>query len=319
MRRIGRATALVAVAGWALAAGLVLLVAARLLGVQSGTLPALTMGLLPLLMLGAYPVLLAAMLLRRRRLAVLAVLLVGAQLLLAAPSLSAEPRPCAGTRLRVVVANLLKSNPDPERAGRLLLSLRPDVLIVPELSERARVGLRDSGLLALLTEERVRDQAGRETVGLYSSLLLRDAQLLDVGEREWPRATVDVGGVPVRLLAVHPFPPVSPTAGRWRRSLAALDREVQATAGPLVAAGDFNADRDHASFRALLDGGVRDAHDELGRGLARTWPQPRPLLHLDHVLVRDGEGGQVAVCGVREQELPGSDHRAVVADLAVQR
>ncbi len=86
---------------------------------------------------------------------------------------------------------------------------------------------------------------------------------------------------------------------------------------PLVVAGDLNADRDHALFRGLLDTGLRDAHDSVGRGLARTWPSGLPLLHLDHVLVRDGEGGQLVVTAVREERVPGSDHRAVVADLAV--
>jgi hypothetical protein len=35
------------------------------------------------------------------------------------------------------------------------------------------------------------------------------------------------------------------------------------------------------------------------------------------VRVRDGAGGRLAVRAVREVRLPGSDHLAVVADLAV--
>ena len=85
----------------------------------------------------------------------------------------------------------------------------------------------------------------------------------------------------------------------------------------MVVLGDFNADRDHAAFRRLLSIGLRDAHDERGRGLARTWPTRLPLLQLDHVLVRDGRGGRLVAEDVREVVVPGSDHRAVVADLAV--
>jgi endonuclease/exonuclease/phosphatase family metal-dependent hydrolase len=84
-----------------------------------------------------------------------------------------------------------------------------------------------------------------------------------------------------------------------------------------VVLGDFNADRDHAPFRRLLDTGLRDAHDERGRGLARTFPSWLPVLHLDHVLVRDGNGARVVVRDVREVRLPGSDHLTVVTDLAV--
>jgi endonuclease/exonuclease/phosphatase family metal-dependent hydrolase len=85
----------------------------------------------------------------------------------------------------------------------------------------------------------------------------------------------------------------------------------------VVLAGDLNADRDHAALRSLLETGLRDAHDERGRGLARTWPAGLPVLHLDHVLVRDGAGARVVVRSVREVDLPGSDHLGVVAELAV--
>lgn len=85
----------------------------------------------------------------------------------------------------------------------------------------------------------------------------------------------------------------------------------------MVVAGDLNADRDHAAFRRLLDAGLRDAHDERGQGLARTWPAGLPVLHLDHVLVRDAGEVHLVPLEVREVDVPGSDHRAVVADLAV--
>jgi endonuclease/exonuclease/phosphatase family metal-dependent hydrolase len=41
------------------------------------------------------------------------------------------------------------------------------------------------------------------------------------------------------------------------------------------------------------------------------------VLQLDHVLVRDRAGVRLAVIDVAEAEVPGSDHKAVVADLAV--
>jgi len=103
----------------------------------------------------------------------------------------------------------------------------------------------------------------------------------------------------------------------WREGLADLAQEVRAVDEPVVVLGDFNADRDHAPFRRLLDTGLRDAHDERGRGLARTFPSWLPVLHLDHVLVRDGSGARVVVRDVREVRLPGSDHLTVVTDLAV--
>lgn len=43
------------------------------------------------------------------------------------------------------------------------------------------------------------------------------------------------------------------------------------------------------------------------------------MLALDHVLVRDGAQARLVVLHQQEASLPGSDHRAVVADLAVLR
>lgn len=154
-------------------------------------------------------------------------------------------------------------------------------------------------------------------MGLFSRLPLRDIDIRSAAGRRLPRATVTVAGTDVRLLAAHPLPPILVYEPLWRRSLRDLAAEARALELPAVVAGDLNADRDHALFRALLAAGLRDAHDERGRGLARTWPASFPVLQLDHVLVRDRAGVRLAVLDVAEAEVPGSDHQAVVADLAV--
>jgi endonuclease/exonuclease/phosphatase (EEP) superfamily protein YafD len=305
-----------------LAGGLGLLVLVRLASGESGTVVVLLVGLLPFVLLLAYPLLLVAAAGRDRPLGLGALALATAQLLLALPALGAADLP-AGTagapRLRVVTANLYVLNPDPAAAGRVLRALRPDVLVVPELDAAGLAGLDAAGLLADLPH-RVVDGDGRtETVGLLSRLPLRDVAVRRAAARALPRATVTVGGVDVRVLASHPLPPISVLEPLWAASLADLTDEVSGLAGPAVVAGDLNADRDHARFRRLLGAGLRDAHDERGRGLARTWPAAAPLLHLDHVLVRDGAAARLAVLDVHEVRVPGSDHLAVVADVAVLR
>ena len=291
--------------------------ALRLLGVERGSALVLLVGALPLTLLPAYGVLVLAAALRRWRLAAAGALLVGAHLLLVAPAVTADDPP-AGTadaaRLRVVTANLFVLNPDPAAAGRALRALEPDVLVVPELSRDGLDGLRESGLLDDLPHAVAELGAREETVGLFSRLPLQDTGTRSAAGRELPRATVTVAGQDVRLLPAHPLPPVSVLQDLWRESLADLAQEVSQVDLPLVVAGDLNGDRDHAAFRALLEAGLRDAHDELGRGLARTWPAALPVLHLDHVLVR---GAPLVPVDVREVRIPGSDHLAVVADLAV--
>ncbi|MEU0188040.1 endonuclease/exonuclease/phosphatase family protein [Streptomyces sp. NPDC006207] len=81
--------------------------------------------------------------------------------------------------------------------------------------------------------------------------------------------------------------------------------------------GDFNASLDHSPMRKLLAAGLTDTQAELGQGLARTWPVGRalvpPLIQLDHVLHGSGLVGVSA----GERTVPGTDHRAVVAELAL--
>lgn len=305
---------------WLLAAGLAVVVGIRVLGVERGTVLTLLVGALALTLLPAYAVLALAVVLRRRLLAALGGLLVVAHLVVIAPALGAADLP-TGTRdaprLRVVTANLYLLNPVPEQAGRALRALRPDVLVVPELGADALARLRASHLLDDLPFSVVELGERKETVGLFSRLPLHDIDTRAVGGRRLPRATVTVGGTEVRLLAVHALPPISTLQPLWRRSLLELAQESRALELPAVVAGDLNADRDHALFRRLLATGLQDAHDVRGRGLARTWPASFPILHLDHVLVRDGAGTRLVVLKVDEADLPGSDHKAVVADLAV--
>ena len=302
------------------AGALVALAVVRAFGLERGSALALLVGALPLTLLPAYGVLPVAAALRRRLLAGVAAGLVVLHLLVVAPALGAADLPPGAAdapRLRVVTANLYVLNPDVVAAGRALRDLRPDVLVVPELSEQGLVGLRASGLLDDLPHAVVELGTREETVGLFSRLPLRNVMTRSAAARELPRAVVEVGGADVQLLTAHPLPPLSVFQPLWRAALADLAREVRTVDLPLVVAGDLNADRDHAAFRRLLDTGLRDAHDSTGRGLARTWPASLPVLHLDHVLVRDGDGARVAVLRVRETTIPGSDHRAVVADLAV--
>ena len=293
----------------------------RTFGLERGTVLALLVGALPITLLPAYALAAGGALARRRGLTVVGLALVVAHLVVIAPALGAATMPVgtdAAPRLRVVVANLYVLNPTPEAAGRTLRALRPDVLVVPELDARGLAALTAAGLLADLPFYVVREGARLETVGLFSRTPLADTTTREVGGRALPRSTVQVGGVAVRLLAVHPLPPISVFEPLWRSALDDLRGEAAGLTLPAVVAGDFNADRDHAPFRRLLGtGGLRDAHDERGRGLARTYPASAPVLQLDHVLVRDGRTARLVVRSVREVRIPGSDHLAVVADVAV--
>jgi endonuclease/exonuclease/phosphatase (EEP) superfamily protein YafD len=116
-----------------------------------------------------------------------------------------------------------------------------------------------------------------------------------------------LGGV--RLVGVHTAAPVSGSVPAWRADLEALATWCQHTATPIVLAGDFNATLDHRELRSL---GCTDVAAAVGRGLTGTWPTSLPAwlgVQIDHVLV----GGGITPSGARVLNLPGSDHRAVLA------
>ena len=131
------------------------------------------------------------------------------------------------------------------------------------------------------------------------------------------RATLDVGGRPVTVLAAHTLPPrTEEYAHVWDHQMAILATLVERERGPLILLGDLNATTKARNYERLVAGRLRGAHEDRGRGLATTWPNglfPLPPIRLDHVLV----SRELAVRDVRELAPNGSDHVPVVADLAV--
>jgi endonuclease/exonuclease/phosphatase family metal-dependent hydrolase len=110
-----------------------------------------------------------------------------------------------------------------------------------------------------------------------------------------------------------PKPPWFPAAAaRWRSHLSALPAPADS---PRILAGDFNATLDHAQFRRLLRRGYLDAASQAGNGLSPTWgPQPggrMALIAIDHVLT----DRRCAVVTTSAHRLPGTDHRALYAEL----
>lgn len=262
---------------------------------------------------------------RMRVAAVVTVVLLAAHLAWFVPRVSAEPRagkvwPAA--RVRVMTANLYA---DRTPASELVAAVRaeqPDVLALQEAPPEVLAGADRAGLRDLLPY-RV-NRAGRPGHGgaIYARRPLRDAgdPLAFLGRGLGnPRATLELAGTVLTVQSVHTNPPMPLGIGPWQQDLRVLGQVAAGTPEPLIAMGDYNASSDHRSFRALLAvGGLRDADDARGRGLVRTWPTDRgwrlpAFAQLDHVLV----SRQLAVLGVHERTLPGTDHRAVIADLAL--
>jgi endonuclease/exonuclease/phosphatase (EEP) superfamily protein YafD len=306
---------------WLLVAVCAAWVAVRLLGVERG---------FPLVPLVAYTPLAAAaavlavgvVALLRQRVATLVTAVLAAVLVvtvapraLGGPS---EPDGPAGPRLRVLTTNMHYGAGSPEALVALVRRTRPDVLSVQELTPGLARELDAAGLAELLPERVIDPRPRGPGIGLYATVPLTRGSA--PGRRRNPLAVASAripGGPAVELVAVHVTPPFRHQVAAWLGDIRAVPAATPS--GPVrILAGDFNATLDHAELRRLLDTGYEDAAADVGAGLRATWPRGRrfpPPVAIDHVLADRR-------CGVRAfsvHAIPGTDHRAVLAELVLPR
>ncbi|MEJ7788082.1 MAG: endonuclease/exonuclease/phosphatase family protein, partial [Solirubrobacteraceae bacterium] len=189
-----------------------------------------------------------------------------------------------------------------------------------ELTPDAATRLDAAGGRGVFPGRAVEARPGAAGSGLYARLPLGRRSPDDATDAEQPEAELRLPGArPVRIKAVHPRPPISARSERdWRRSIARLPRPGSEPRGPLrLIAGDFNATLDHGALRDLLSDGYVDAADATGNGLLSTWSNglTGPPITIDHVLLDQ----RLGVRSFSVHEVPGSDHRAVVAELVLPR
>ena len=299
-------------AGWA---------AVRALGLERGYPMVPLLAYTPLVAAVAVAVAVVSAVLRQRAAAVAALICAAALSALVAPRALGGPSAAeggAGPRLRVLTANVYQRPRTASAVVALVRSTRADVLSVQELTPPVQRALETAGLRDVLPERVSDARPGGTGSGLYSRLPLRRLPPVPgTSARSVARLRV-AGAVPVELYAVHPAAPLRPANMRaWQAGLRALP---PATGDGVVRvlAGDFNATLDHAELRRVVDRGYEDAAAEIGSGLRATWPAGRrfpPPVTIDRVLAD-------ARCGFREARVhpvPGSDHRAVLAELDLPR
>ena len=297
---------------WSLACGGVLLAAAaglaRLTRVVVLGPEVLLAGAAPALLAAATPGLVLALLRRRRRWAAVAALCLLGQLVLAVAPGPPAPAPAAaedGAVLRVLTHNVFVVNGSPQEVAAQVREAAPDVLALQEVSPRLLTALEDAGTFAGLPHRvsTVGADAGPqaspaagEGVVLASRYPLRDPEVLEVGVRRWPAATVRTGGGDVRVVAVHVVAPLGPAGvAAWRDGLSRV-AGLAGDGGPLVVAGDLNSSDGTDAFDDVAAAGLRDAAAVVSDGRRPTWPAgPLPRVwQPDHVLA----GGGVRVVAV---------------------
>ena len=223
--------------------------------------------------------------------------------------------------LRLISANLRHGRADPGAFAELVRREDAAVVAVQELGPRLTETLG-----ALLPHGKLeptpdgmgmgvalRRPAAVERLGLPH----RDARVARLAPENWPELRECVEILNVHISAPHTRVPRS-----WhdrRGQVAGLEAYLATAVGPRALVGDFNATPAWPAYRrltAVLDDAAALVAAREGRAPARTWgptPDAPRLLRIDHVLV-----DALEVLAFRVVSLPGSDHSAVVVDLACE-
>ena len=222
--------------------------------------------------------------------------------------------PVAGHEtVSVLAANVHRGTADPRALVALVDRLHPDVLSVEELTPKFARQLRAAGLPARLPRALIEVRRGSAGSGVYTRAPLRPLPAPDRFVFRMPRVQLALAdGRRLRFVAIHPYPPQPHNVGEWEAALRSLPSGGRGA--PWLLAGDFNATLDQSQLRDLLDRGYRDAGDVAGEGLEPTFPRQGhaiPPITIDHILA----DRRLGVVSYAVEELPGSDHRAVFAEL----
>lgn len=224
-----------------------------------------------------------------------------------------------GHSVRVMQANLLFDGADPRALVDEVRARNIAVLTVNELTPAAVEALSRAGLDQLLPHRYLSPGRTATGTGIWSSYPLSETVEYDGYVLNQLSATASIPDVgPVTVYAFHPVPPVY-GAQVWADELSRL-REILDQSPPnrpAIVGGDFNATYDHSQYRAMLSGRFADATEQAGAGHLVTYPTDKhwpPLVGIDHILIAGGHA-----VAMETVSLPGADHRAIVAELLLDR
>jgi endonuclease/exonuclease/phosphatase (EEP) superfamily protein YafD len=302
---------------WMVTAALAALVAARLLAYDRWW-PLLALNLFtPYLYIPAWVIGVLAVIARRWRLGALAIVVVifHVQWTLV-PLLPKQPPKGTGPSLRVVCANLLMNNANPQALADELEELQGDVYLLQEVSADWDEQLEHRGFYTRFPFNRRITGENPFGIAIVSRWPLRDMELFALAEIPAVRATIALGGRDVEIVSLHLMAPIDAEQSNdfWMGSERLVQSLGRRRGRPLILAGDFNASSDSlvaVRMREFVD----DAWELAGPGFGATWPNGAflaPPIRIDHIYVSH----DLAVTSVATGEGAGSDHKPLVAEIS---
>jgi endonuclease/exonuclease/phosphatase (EEP) superfamily protein YafD len=233
-----------------------------------------------------------------------------------------------GATLRIMSANLWSGAASPEGLVELVESLAVDVVACQELATRQAAALRE-----VLPYGELQPSGSYHGMGIALrrpaelrriSLPYRDAWVALLAPEEWPGLEAPVEVINVHIAAPHASPTLSRPLWHRRGQMNGLRNYLDGSADEPGAAtparvlvGDFNATPAwpvYWQIASRLQDAARTAAKQNGHRVRRTWGPwhgfPR-LLRIDHGFV-----DAARVDSFQVVDLPGSDHSAIVLDVA---
>ena len=220
----------------------------------------------------------------------------------------------ANASLRIMSNNLLASNRNHKELISQINEVNPDVIVFQEYTTRWHQTLSHNLLAFPHREVQIIDSPFG--IAIYSKHAFIDAKVNYYSRASFPAidVTVNLQPEPLRVLAVHPVPPMSAATFASRNQyLDAVAHEVQSANGPVIVAGDFNAVPWSWQLKKLLQQtDLKNTRD--GFGLKPTWPGNFvPLwIPIDHILHSE----HLSVVKFDIGDSAGSDHKPVWVELA---
>jgi len=228
-------------------------------------------------------------------------------------------------RMRLAVANVYIDNETPRDAAAQLVGCGADVIVIAESTPKFMMLFDEVGG-ATSYPYRLNDP---EDTSEYAMLIAsacplgKGSRMQQVGLLTLALAEVCVENVTVTIAALNPMATFDKGGhATWKEQIDALERFLPTVPGPLIVAGDLNMTHYRPEFRALLQLGLSDAIDSLGKSLKPSfslksiWPLGAfgAIARLDHALTND----RVRAVDLVNLEPKGSDHTPFVITLAVR-
>lgn len=215
-----------------------------------------------------------------------------------------------GAALRVFHVNVLQPNTSYAEAIKQALRSGADIISVQEVDARWAAELH-SVLGYQYPFFHLEPRQNCYGIALFSKLPFEKVETLENAGAPFIEAWLNVGGDPIRLIAVHATSPIS--YGHFRRrneQLQALGDLLSCGDTSTIVVGDLNTVPWDQTFRRFCaQAGLRSC----APSAYRTWPSIGPFaaIPLDHILVSE----DLATSDFATVDIPGSDHRGLYAAL----